>query len=105
MAEVTVTVNGHGFAIACEDGQEARIRRLAHYLDGRVGEFVKRIGQAGEARLLLLAALTIADELVEADEALEHERRRTGVDAETAADSIDGLAERIEAIAARLETS
>ena len=63
MSQVSVTINGHPYKIACDDGQEPRIRRLAQYVDARVGDFVKRVGQVGEARLLLLAALVIADEL------------------------------------------
>jgi cell division protein ZapA len=111
MAQVTVTVNGHPFPIACDDGQEPRIRQLAHYVDGRIAEFVKNVGQAGEARLLLLAALAIADELSDANEALAEERSRAGAAeaeaaaaAETAASGVHRAAQRIEAIAARFET-
>ena len=74
MARVSLTVNGRPFTVTCDDGQEARIRRLGQYVDAKVGEFVKSIGQVGEARLLLLAALVIADELAEANEALRFER-------------------------------
>jgi cell division protein ZapA len=92
MAQVNLTVNGRPFAVTCDDGQEARI------------------GQVGEARLLLLAALVIADELADANEGLRQERNgvhdaaaSAAVDA--AANGIHGLAQRVEAIAARLETS
>jgi cell division protein ZapA len=111
MNQVAVTVNGRSFKIACDDGQESRIRRLAQYVDGRVGEFVKSLGQVGEARLLLLAALVIADELSDANEALQQERSRARsaeaeatAAAEAAANGVHGIAQRIEAIAARLET-
>jgi cell division protein ZapA len=110
MAQVNLTVNGRPFAVTCDDGQEARIRRLGEYVDAKVAEFVRSIGQVGEARLLLLAALVIADELAEATEALRQERSglhdaaaSAAVDA--AANGIHGLAQRVEAIAARLETS
>ncbi|HTV45150.1 MAG TPA: cell division protein ZapA [Stellaceae bacterium] len=111
MGEVAVTVNRHPYKISCEDGQEPRIRRLAQYVDARVGEFVKNVGQVGEARLLLLAALVIADELSDANEALQEERSRLRA-AETdmaeaddaAASGVHGLAQRLEALAARLES-
>ena len=110
MAQVSLMVNGRPFAVTCDDGQEARIRRLGEYVDAKVAEFVRTVGQVGEARLLLLAALVIADELAEATEALRQERSgvhdaaaSAAVDA--AANGIHGLAQRIEAIAARLETS
>ena len=76
MGQVTVPVNGRSFTVSCEDGQETRIRRLAQYVDAKVGEFVADVGQVGEARLLLLAALVIADELSDANDALEQERSR-----------------------------
>ena len=111
MSQVSVTINGHPYKIACDDGQEPRIRRLAQYVDAQVGEFVKRVGQVGEARLLLLAALVIADELSDANEALQQEKSRSRaaeIEADDAVDAaasgIHGLAQRIEAIAARLES-
>jgi cell division protein ZapA len=76
MGQVSVPVNGRSFTLSCEDGQESRIRRLAQYVDAKVAEFVADAGQVGEARLLLLAALVIADELSDANAALEQERSR-----------------------------
>ena len=109
MAQVVVTVNGRAFPISCDDGQEARIRRLAQYVDSKIGEFVKTLGQIGEARLILLAALVISDELSDANEALQQERSRprgaAGEAGGAAAPGIRGIAQRIESIAARLESS
>lgn len=116
MGQVTVKVNGRDFALSCADGQEPRIRRLAQYVDAKIGEFTKAIGQVGEARLILLAALVIADELSDANEALQQERSRgrsgggpgdepSEGAAQGAASGIRSAATRIEAIAARIETS
>ena len=105
MAEVALTINGHLHSLTCDDGQEARLRRLGEFVDARVARFVGSVGQVGEARLLLLAALVIADELSDANEALREERGRGDAAANLVAGSIDGLAARIEAIAARLETA
>jgi len=106
MGQISLTVNGRPFALTCEDGQETRIRRLGQYVDAKVAEFVKSVGQVGEARLLLLAALVIADELADANEALRLERSEVpgaaAVDA--AANGIHSIAQRVEALAARLET-
>src|SRR5271169_1215572 len=109
VGQVSLTINGRPFAVTCDDGQEGRIRRLGQYVDAKVAEFVGNIGQVGEARLLLLAALVIADELADANEALRLERSgaRTAEAAaatEAAASGINGIAQRVEAIAARLET-
>jgi cell division protein ZapA len=96
MGQVSVPVNGRSYAIICEDGQETRIRRLAQYVDAKVAEFVGSVGQAGEARLLLLAALVIADELSDANDP----RNR----AENASNGRDETAGRVAPIAAGLQT-
>jgi cell division protein ZapA len=100
MSQVSVPVNGRSYTITCDDGQEPRIRRLAQYVDAKVGEFVAGVGQVGEARLLLLAALVIADELSDANDALERERNR----AETVTNGRDETAKNVAAIAAGLQT-
>jgi cell division protein ZapA len=112
MGQISLTVNGRPFAVTCDDGQEARIRRLGQYVDAKVAEFVGSLGQIGEARLLLLAALVIADELADANEALRLEQSGArAVEAEAtaaagaAASGIRNLAQRVETIAARLESS
>ena len=115
MGQVVVTVNGRAFPLNCADGEEARTRRLAAYVDGKIGDFVKTHGQIGEARLILLAALVIADELDDTNDLVQTERSSRshgagvtlGVDDDAAAvvNGIRGIAQRIESIAARLETS
>lgn len=105
MGQVVVKVNGRDFALSCTDGQEARIRRLAQYVDAKIGEFTKSIGQVGEARLILLAALIIADELSDANQALQEERSRAASASPEGSAGIRNMADRIEAIAARMESS
>jgi cell division protein ZapA len=114
MGEIVVTVNGRAFPLNCADGEEPRIRRLAQYVDGKIGDFVKTHGQIGEARLMLLAALVIADELSDTSQLVQQERSRsTRGDGGGAAENgsrataagIRSLAQRIESIAARLESS
>jgi cell division protein ZapA len=103
VAEIAVTVNGRSFALSCEDGQENRTRRLAQYIDAKVRDFANALGQVGELRLLLLAALVIVDELAEANQALDEERRRARGEAEAAASAAETAATRIAELAARLE--
>src|SRR6185437_4964411 len=57
MAQVTVTINGRGYPVACDEGEQARITELARYVDAKVRGFARELGQIGEARLLVLAAL------------------------------------------------
>lgn len=65
MAQVDVEVNGQTFRIACEDGQEERLTDLASMVNGKVMDLASQVGQVGQHRLLVMAALVIADELVD----------------------------------------
>ena len=67
MPQVSVTINGRQFRMACEEGEEARLARLAEDLDARIGRLRQRFGEIGDTRLTVMAALTIADELAEID--------------------------------------
>ncbi len=109
MAVVTVTINGHEYSVACDDGQEEHLQSLAEYIDKRVAELAEDLGQVGEARLMLMAGLTIADELSESvDEAESLTAQVESVRTETAGaarNTIQEYASRIEQLAARLEAS
>jgi cell division protein ZapA len=65
MSQVSVTINGRQFRMACEDGQEDHLLNLARGLDGRIEELRAKFGEIGDSRLTVMAALTIADELSE----------------------------------------
>ncbi|HVH81511.1 MAG TPA: cell division protein ZapA [Stellaceae bacterium] len=109
MGQIVVTVNGRAFPLNCADGEEPRLRRLAAYVDGKIGEFAKIHGQIGEARLILLAALVIADELDDTNDLVQTERSRSrgsspSDETEILAAGIRGIAQRIESIAAQLES-
>ena len=65
MSQVTVTINGRQFRLACEDGQERHLASLAGELDRRIEELRTRFGEIGDTRLTIMAALMVADELSE----------------------------------------
>jgi len=97
MATVTVEINGRPYAVGCADGQEERVRVLAGQFDGHVRQVAGEVGHVGDIRLFLMAGLMLADEL--------HEVRlgNPGSMAAAAAASTDGVAEALNAVAARLE--
>jgi len=101
MAQVEVTVNGRSYRIACDDGQEDHLIELAGFVDRKVAELVSAVGQVGDARLLVMASLLIADELSETYAALKEGQGGASVEAHEA-ELANRLAERIERIAARL---
>ncbi len=65
MSQVSVTINGRQFRMACEDGQEGHLMNLARDLDVRIEGLRAKFGEIGDSRLTVMAALTIADELAE----------------------------------------
>ena len=121
MARVSITVNGQTYEIACADGEEQHILNLAGVLDAKVGELVGAIGQAGEARLLAMAGLLMADDIAEAQdevaklraeaeiapqpEPAESSATTPSVDEDRLADAIEAMAGRIETIADELESA
>jgi cell division protein ZapA len=107
MPQVNVTINGRAYAVQCDPGEEHRIRELARVVDGKASSFAESTVRAGEARVLVLAALMLADELAEAHDALRRLNARAGASADdpALADGIERLARRIEVVASRLETT
>jgi len=65
MAQVSVTINGRHYRMACEDGQEEHLVSLARNLDARITQLRASFGEIGDMRLTVMAALMIADELSE----------------------------------------
>ena len=104
MGKVHIVINNRGYDVACDDGQEAAVGELAKDLGQRVERLAQSVGQIGDARLLLMAALLIADELSAAKAELA---RLAGGDGEEdkLAQSLEILASRVEAIAARVEAA
>ena len=65
MSQVNVSINGRQFRMACEDGQEDHLKQLAKDFDDRIAKLRGDFGEIGDNRLVMMAALTIADELSE----------------------------------------
>lgn len=65
MAQVTLDVNGRPYVVGCEDGQERHLMELARLFDRHVRQVGQQLGQLGDARLFLMGALMLADELAE----------------------------------------
>ena len=73
---INVTINGRQYRMACEEGQEVRLLKLAENMEARVESLRGKFGEIGDARLTVMAALTVCDELLDANHkirALEEE--------------------------------
>ncbi|MFZ5733210.1 MAG: cell division protein ZapA [Pseudomonadota bacterium] len=110
MSHINVTINGRQYRMACEEGQEARLLRLAESLESRIVSLRGKFGEIGDQRLTVMAALMVADELTDAttriqaiEEELEALRDVRVIAAERAkatqvavASALNSAAERIE---------
>jgi cell division protein ZapA len=113
MSQVTVSINGKTFRMACDDGQEQHLAGLAERLNHSIEQLRERFGEIGDQRLTVMAAITFADQFAEASERLkrieaevvalqrgraEIVERQAAVEAGTAK-AINAIAERIEHLA------
>ena len=119
MSQVSVTINGRQFRMACEDGQEDHLMELARELDVRIEGLRAKFGEIGDNRLTVMAALTVADELAEMGKRLKgleeemaaaQEARVAGADRAQSAQAavaiaLAAAAERIESVTRKLNQS
>jgi len=119
MPQVTVTINNRKYRMACEDGQEQQLLALCDDLNVRISNLIVKFGEIGDARLILMAALSVADELADTNErirrldleltALRNARavttERTLAGQAVIADALTAAAERIERLTKELNQS
>ncbi|GAB4571020.1 MAG: cell division protein ZapA [Rhodothalassiaceae bacterium] len=100
MGQITVSVNGQTYSLACRDGDEQRLVDLCGRVDELARDLARRLGTVGEARLLLMVALLLADEVRD----LKEQGPGTAIEAEAAA-TLARLRERVEGLAEQLAAS
>ena len=122
MAQVNIRINGRTYEVNCENGQEQHVQRLANSLANAVGDLVKQVGQVGDARLLVMAGLVMADEMAEQKaelaaakariealekQGLEKDRARAAAEeaAQTSLRRAEAFSNRLDGIARRLSAS
>lgn len=87
MGQVALSLNGRTYRLACGAGEEERLKLLATYVKEKLEKLSGEFGQIGEARLMLMGAILIADELLDA-------RAERDAAAEAAADLLEILGEK-----------
>jgi cell division protein ZapA len=119
MPQVNVTINGRQYRMACDDGQQEQLLALCDDLNRRIAELTGKFGEMGDARLILMAALSLADELADTNERVRRleqqvssmRNTRSVADGKTHAshtaivDAFNAAAERIEQLSKRLNQS
>lgn len=97
MGQLNVTIGGRSYPLACRDGEEERLTKLAAHVDAKSAELTGALGQMSEPRLLLMSAILIADEYFDIRD------RAPGAGETIATTALEKAASRVEAIVAALE--
>ncbi|MCT2401033.1 cell division protein ZapA [Novosphingobium mangrovi (ex Huang et al. 2023)] len=97
MSNVTLSIGGRSFTVACADGEEDHVAGLGKLIDDKVSE-AGATGQT-ETRMLLYAALLLADEVHDLQG-----RKNAGAVPSGLAARLVTIAERIENLADLLES-
>jgi cell division protein ZapA len=119
MPLVNVMVNSRAYTIACDAGEEEHLKELAAHVDAKVRELLGSVGQVGDQKLLLMAAVLITDEFFEARARVDgHAKKvgelssaqaeldaRAGQSEDIAAASLEAAAERLESIVEKLRAA
>ncbi|MCJ8238292.1 cell division protein ZapA [Peteryoungia algae] len=65
MAQVSVTIDGKAYRMACEEGQEDHLTELAGQFDRYVGHLKGQFGEIGDLRITVMAGIMVMDEMAE----------------------------------------
>lgn len=112
-AVVTIRLNGNPYQIGCGPGEEAHIESLGKEIEEILQSLVGSVGQIGEARLLAMAALILADRANDTPQAAANGGAGGGAGSgaggnagaeDAAADALERAADRILALASKLST-
>jgi cell division protein ZapA len=116
MPQVNVTINGRQYRMSCDEGQQQQLLTLCDDLNRRIADLTDKFGGMGDARLILMAALSVADELADMQDRVRRLEQQLGTmrnarsvaDGKTQAnhavvvDAFNAAAERIEQLSKRL---
>ena len=89
VADVDIIINSRTYRISCKDGEEDRIKSLSSQINNEVKSLVSKIGQLGEARMILLAALILLDKSDDNQDKMEEILKKTSEKIESVVNSIN----------------
>ncbi len=116
MPHVSVTIGGRPYRLACEEGEELHLQHLAGIVESKIEAYRGSFGEIGDQRIAVMAAISLADELVEAQRKIEalqadtksyqqneqlHQTHQEGW-VSSVAEGLGSIAQRIETAAAAL---
>jgi cell division protein ZapA len=103
MSRVSVTINGRQFRMACEDGQEGYLMNLAHEIDNRINGLRSKSGGISDTGLIVMLAITLADELAQAGQRVKRLKEELVAVADRNRTAQTGIAAALSNAAERVE--
>jgi cell division protein ZapA len=105
MAQVTLRINGYAYTLGCQDGEEKHLEAMGAEVSRRIDGVRLAAGPSGEARMLVMAALLMADDIFELRRKLEAAEGGAVAKADPKLGrKLNRMAKRAEEIAEGLET-
>lgn len=116
MAKVSLNINGKQYALGCDDGEEERLSHLGELLNEKVKMLANQFGQIGDLRLMVMAGITMLDEMedlkADRDESVSEATREIERNSQTALElakasennavsELNSAAEKLEKLALR----
>ncbi len=71
MPQIEISLNGRRYPVACQAGEEDRVRSVAAFVDSRLAELKASAVHASDTQLLVMASLLLADELFDMREQIK----------------------------------
>ncbi len=105
MGQITVMVGERSYNLGCKDGEEDRLRALAENLNSKTETLKGALGSVSETRMLLMAGLLVADEVMELRESngsIAPTAKPVDRGLQIAEEKISDVTQRLEALAATL---
>ena len=105
MPTVAVTIAGRTYRMACGEGEEGHLQELARHVDATLATLREAFGAVGDTRLVIMTAITVADELSEANRKVAFLEERLASLARTSSEG-EALRDALAAdVAAALDTA
>lgn len=105
MAQITVTINGKSFRMACDDGEEDRLMGLADRFDGWISELKGAFGEIGDQRLTVMAGIMATDQLSELERKIKHLEQQLAEARQQQLAALDNMSQNEEALSRAVNTA
>lgn len=111
MAQISVTINGKSFRMACDDGEEEHLEGLASRFDGWITDLRGAFGEIGDQRLTVMAGIMATDQVNELErkvadleEALSEAKKQQVITLNNMIQNEEDLSKAVHKTAARIES-